>query len=402
MGGAIYLAITLISLPALSPAEGACTSFYLDNGGNPVFGANYDHEIWEGYLFVNKRGVTKTGYEAGTSGKYARWTAEYGSVTFNLAGVQLAWAGMNEAGLVISTMWLGETRSPAPDERPPLVSPFWVQYQLDTCATIEDVMANETRVRIADAVDHYLICDQTGTCAAVEFLEGKTVFYTGEAMPVNALANNPYQIQAEAWQTGQLPERERFRIAADRVASFKTTDTSSAVTYAFETLKRLSGQVLDSTPTQWSIVFDPKNMFVYFRTSRNPEIRSIDFAKLDFDCGTPVEMLDVHAPYSGDINDRLGQFTFEANLQYTLNYLEKCGGTDISALEVEVLERGVTSFPCERPAAPYQEEKNLLISPKISWAAMALIHRLWPIVIVLVTGIVALVVWRVRTRRRHE
>jgi hypothetical protein len=263
-------------------------------------------------------------------------------------------------------------------------------------------MANDARVRIADAVDHYLICDRTGTCAAVEFLEGRTVFHTGDAMPVNALGNHPYQTQAETWQAGQLPEQDRFRIAADRVTSFQTTDVASAVTYAFETLKRLSGQVLGGTPTQWSIVFDPKNMFVYFHTSRNPEIRSVDFAKLDFDCGTPVQMLDVHAPFSGDISDRLGQFTFEANLQHTLNYLEKWGGTDISALEVEVLERGVTSFPCERPAAPYQEERNLLVSPKISWAALALFHHLWPVGIILVIGVVALVVWQVRARRRHE
>ena len=80
--------------------EQACTSFCLDNAGGAVFGSNYDNEIWEGLLFVNKRGVTKTGWEAGTTGRYARWTAEYGSVTFNLAGAQMAWAGMNEVGLI--------------------------------------------------------------------------------------------------------------------------------------------------------------------------------------------------------------------------------------------------------------------------------------------------------------
>ncbi len=88
----------------LRPAERACTSFCLDNAGQAMFGSNYDNEIWEGLLFVNKRGVTKTGWEAGTSGRYAHWTAEYGSVTFNLAGVQMAWAGMNEAELGIAAL----------------------------------------------------------------------------------------------------------------------------------------------------------------------------------------------------------------------------------------------------------------------------------------------------------
>jgi len=187
---ALLLLVTLLALagwgtPAQvrsSTIEGACTSFCLDNSGHAVFGTNYDNETWEGLLFVNKRGVTKTGWEAGTSGKYARWTAGYGSVTFNLAGVQMAWAGMNEAGLVISTMWLRDTYDPPPDERPPLISPLWVQYQLDTCATLEEVMANDARVRIADTGDHYLICDRSADCAAVEFLAGRTVFHTGDAL----------------------------------------------------------------------------------------------------------------------------------------------------------------------------------------------------------------------------
>jgi len=382
---------------------GACTSFCLDSGGHAVFGTNYDNEIWEGLLFVNKRGVTKTGWEAGSSGKYARWTAEYGSVTFNLAGVQLAWAGMNEAGLVISTMWLGETRNPAPDERPPLVSPLWIQYQLDTCATLREVMANKGRVRIVDTVDHYLICDRRGDCAAVEFLEGKTVFHTGDDLPVKALTNHGYQKAARAWQSDRLSGNslERFGIAADGVASFQPADAALAVACAFDTLDRASGQATGGTPTQWSIVFDTENLRVHWRTSRNAQIRYLDFAKLDFSCNTPVEMLDVHAPLSGDISDKLDRYTFEANLQHTLNFVEKWGGTELSPLEVEVLERGVTSFACERPAAPYQEERKLMVSPLVGWAAFALLHRLWPVGVVVGLGVAALVVWRVQARGRR-
>ena len=407
----LLLLVTLLALAGWgtptqvrpSTVEGACTSFCLDNGGHAVFGSNYDNEIWEGLLFVNKRGVTKTGWEAGTSGKYARWTAEYGSVTFNLAGVQLAWAGMNEAGLAISTMWLGETRNPAPDERPPLVSPLWVQYQLDTCATLEEVMANDARVRIADTVDHYLICDRSGACAAVEFLEGKTVFHTGARLPVKTLTNHAYLKAVAAWQAGRLRDNslERFGIAADRVTDFQPGDAPSAVAYAFETLDRASGQATGSTPTQWSIVFDSENMRVHWRTSRNPQVRSVEFARLDFDCSTPVEMLDIHAPLSGDVSNELGRYTFKANLQYTLNFLEKWGGTELSPLEVEVLERGVTSFPCERPAPPYREETKLMVSPLVGWAALALLHRLWPVGVVVGLGVAALVVWRVLARGRR-
>jgi penicillin V acylase-like amidase (Ntn superfamily) len=387
----------------LSP-EGACTSFCLNGGGSALFGTNYDNQIWEGLVLVNQRGVTKTGWEAGTTGEYARWTAEYGSVTFNLAGVQMAWAGMNEAGLALSTMWLGATRNPTPDERPPLVSPLWLQYQLDTCATIEEVMANVARVRIADTVDHYLVCDRSGACAAVEFLAGRTVFHSGDALPVKALTNEAYQEAVDAWQAGRLRGNalQRFGIAADRVVAFQPGDAPSGIAYAFDILEQASGQATGGSPTQWSLVFDMENLQVHWRTSRNPQIRSIDFTRLDFACGTPVEMLDVHAPLAGDISDQLGRYTFAANLQHTRDFLDQWGGTDLSPLEVEVLERGLASFSCERPPAPYQEARARLVSPLVGWAALALLHRLWPLAAVLGVGAVALAAGQLRARARRR
>jgi penicillin V acylase-like amidase (Ntn superfamily) len=405
------LLVALLGLAALaaparvqpSPGESACTSFCLDGGGRALFGTNYDNQIWEGLLFVNKRGVTKTGWEAGTTGKYASWTAQYGSVTFDLAGVQMAWAGMNEAGLAISTMWLGDTRNPAPDERPPLISPLWLQYQLDTCATIEEVMANDARVRIVDTVDHYLVCERSGTCAVVEFLEGRTVFHSGDALPVKALTNEAYQEAVAAWQAGRLRGNalERFGIAADGVVAFQPGDPPSAVAYAFEVLDQASGQATGGSPTQWSIVFDMENLRVHWNTSRYPQLRSIDFARLDFACGTPVEMLDVHAPLAGDVSDQLGRYSFAANLHHTLNFLDKWGGTELSPLEVEVLERGLATFPCERPSAPYQEARARLISPLVGWAASALFHRLWPLASVFGLGAAGLATWKLRSRGRR-
>jgi choloylglycine hydrolase len=421
---ALLLAIVLTSASCGVPSQvrpsiiqGACTSFCLDNGGHAVFGTNYDNQIWEGALFVNKRGVTKTGWEASTTDKYAQWTAKYGSVTFNLAGIQMAWAGMNEAGLTISTMWLGETRNPPPDARPPLISPLWVQYQLDTCATLEDVMANDARVRIADTVDHYLVCDRSGACAAVEFLEGETVFHTGDGMPVKVLTNHAYQKSVAAWRARQLRDNalERFGIAADHVTNFQPGETSTAdsraIAYAFDILDRASGQATGGSPTRWRIVFDTENLRVHWRTDRNPQVRSVTFAKLDFTCGTPVQMLDVHSfgytqgegtPLSGDVSEGLGSYTFEANLQYTLNFLEKWERVALSPFKVEVLERGLTGFPCERPAAPYQEAKARAISPLVGWVARALLHRLWPWGVVVGLGIVAIIVWRVMQRKRSS
>jgi choloylglycine hydrolase len=264
-------------------------------------------------------------------------------------------------------------------------------------------MNNDTRVRIAGTVDHYLICDRLGACVAVEFLKGKTVFHTGNSMPVKTLTNDAYLKAVGTWQARRLRDSslKRFGIAADRVMDFQSGDASSAVAYAFKILNQASGHATGGTPTQWSIIFDTENLRVHFHTKRNPNVRSIDFAKLDFACGTPVQMLDIHAPLSGDISDKLGRYTFKTNLEHMLNYLKKSGKT-LSPLKVEVLERFLDSFSCEQPTAPYQEETKLMVSPKVGWFIITLFHRLWPVGIVVGLGVAILVIWRVRTHGQRE
>jgi penicillin V acylase-like amidase (Ntn superfamily) len=200
---------------SLIPAgpDGACTSFCLDNGDHCVFGTNMDHGTFQvGQLFVNKRHVMKTAWESSTSGEYARWISLYGSVTFNMIGSQMVWGGMNEAGLMISTMSLVETEEPSPDERLPLAAPFWVQYQLDNASTIEDVIASDALVRVTNGYDHYLVCDRTGDCAVIEFLDGEMIVYTGPTLPTQALANSTYQDSLTALEDGNYWRVKAFGV----------------------------------------------------------------------------------------------------------------------------------------------------------------------------------------------
>ena len=106
----------------------------------------------------------KTAWEPSTTGEYARWISRYGSVTFDYAEYQMAWAGMNEAGLMLSTMALRKTQNPAPDSRPPLQSAFWMQYLFDSYSTVEEVIASDAQVRIKDTVDHIWSAIERGLC----------------------------------------------------------------------------------------------------------------------------------------------------------------------------------------------------------------------------------------------
>ena len=170
----------------------SCTSFCLNDSGHTVFGSNYDNDKPEGMVFINKRGISKSGFMPGTTGQIAQWTSAYASVSFTVVGYQLAWSGMNEKGLVMSTMALPETQNPKADERPPLHSPHWMQYMLDNCASVKEVIAADAQVRIFETVDHYLVADRMGDCAVVEFLDGRMVVCTGPELPAAVLTNSTY------------------------------------------------------------------------------------------------------------------------------------------------------------------------------------------------------------------
>jgi penicillin V acylase-like amidase (Ntn superfamily) len=462
----------------LPATDQACSSFCLDNGDHCLFGTNQDNRIDAGLLYVNKRGVLKSGWDPSTSGQYARWIAKYGSVTVVHAGYQMAWAGMNEAGLVISTMALGETRNPPPDERPPLVSSFWAQYQLDNHSTVEEVIASDFQVRIADTVDHYLVCDRNGDCATIEFLEGKMVYHTGQSLPVSALTNSVYRETVRDWQEERhliggvrvhdvwpdspaakagikagdwiiavddmeldgddplaqlmselhsnhevgdevelsirrrgdqgavavavklelvtIGEGEeipsigpialssgdslsRFATLAPRLEAFEPANPEQAVAYAFDTLDAVA-----STYTAWSIVFDPANLRVYFRTNSNPQIRHLDLGSLDLSCRTPVMMLDIHADLSGDIKDDLVVYSHQASLDHLLGFIERYQRVDLHPFVADALLRSLERFPCQEGDAAAMENAGVclaamsLLPTRVAWIAVAVFQRVWP------------------------
>jgi len=178
----------------------ACTTFNIVHGDRNVFGRNYDWGVGEALVVINKRGVSKTSLKIQReTGKPVTWTSKYGSVTFNQTGREFCQGGINEAGLVVATMALDETEFPAPDSRPYLHKLQWRQYLLDKFSTVEQVIASDARVRISKARapnNHILVSDRTGDCAAIEFINGKMIVHTREALPVRALANNTYAVRA--------------------------------------------------------------------------------------------------------------------------------------------------------------------------------------------------------------
>jgi penicillin V acylase-like amidase (Ntn superfamily) len=343
-GNSLIPLFLLLALAWPRPAI-PCSSLVFLNKGFPVFGTNYDNRFAPGQLFITKRGVRKSGWEPGTTGRVAQWVSRYGSVVISCAGYQIAWGGMNEAGLVFSTMQVGGAVPPA-DERAPLAGAVWWQYMLDTCATIEEVRKAAEDIRISDTQDHYLACDRTGAVAVVECLEGRLVIRSGRDLPVHALTNRPYQVCLDHW-TSRAPDPaepydslSRFSRLAEGVASFKE-GSAAAVDHAF----RLLADVAASN-TRWSFVCDTGSLVFHLKTYRNPKVRSVDLRKIDFSCAKPTAMLDAHADLAGDISAAFHDYSHaeaEAHMLKALAYFRPTMPPDAVRRVLALFE----SFACE-------------------------------------------------------
>jgi penicillin V acylase-like amidase (Ntn superfamily) len=312
----ILLAVILIGL--LADVAATCTSFCFQHDGQWVFGKNFDWMIDDGMVVVNKRDVAKSALARDNP---AEWTSKYGSITFNQYGREQPMGGLNEAGLVIENMWLAVTEYSAPDARPAVGELQWVQYQLDTAGSVEEVIASDSavRIRVGSQPLHFLVCDSAGGCATIEFLEGKTVIHSGQSLPVSVLTNSTYEqsmsfVRSVAGDTSSGSfsagdySLKRFYWAADGVLDYQSDAAGSPVDYAFSILKNVS---VDRT--QWSVVYDAGDRRIYYRTRSNQAVKHFDFSAFDFACGTQVRIVDLSAPLTGDVTRSFGDYTYEAN-----------------------------------------------------------------------------------------
>jgi penicillin V acylase-like amidase (Ntn superfamily) len=349
------------ALPGTAAPGLACSALCLNDRGSPVFGANMDHvTIDEGYVFLNPRGIERTSLDASVDGRQLTWISQYASLTFNLVAYNYAWAGLNEAGLVLSTMRLGPLSQLVNDHRLPLDSGVWVQYVLDTCETIACVVASNDRVRII-TVDHYLVTDRWGNAVTIEFPAGRLVEHHGEALPVAVLTNMVYADALARWrlhqQSGQpcfswSSSPARFCIGADRIADFVPAedDDEAAVAYTFGALHAMRGEQFSEHSSQWNIVFDVRNRRAWFRTLDQPAVKYVDLAEFDLECGPPVQMLDIQEPLPGDARAGFFDFDFDLALQHFIGF---CHAWGVSATDRDIARamRRFADFPCRRPAA---------------------------------------------------
>jgi penicillin V acylase-like amidase (Ntn superfamily) len=316
----VYAILVCVILAITHFTGNACTTFCIKDSRHLVLGRNFDFSAGGGLVIINKRNLKKFAYPIAPEKRF-EWTSRYGSVTFNQMGKEFPYGGINEKGLVIELMWLDDTVYPEIDQRGGLTELQWIQYQLDNAATIDDILASDAIVRISkisSAPIHFLACDATGNIAAIEYLGGKLVIHTKSDLPMCALANDTYaksrdyaqslgvqkSTASPAFTSGSL---DRFAQAATLVKKF---NTQNVIDYSFDILNKVS----QGSFTRWSIVYDVKNMTVYYKTQTNRQLRKFKMADFDFSCDSKNLCINMEENMTqGKLNFQ--PYTYENNLK---------------------------------------------------------------------------------------
>ncbi len=256
----------------------SCTTFVLESKDNLIFGRNLDWVSDHGLVVVNKRGIHKTAVVFPPDVP-AKWTSKYGSITFNQFGKEFPYGGINETGLVIEIM-RSEADYPKPDSRPVVNELQWIQYQLDNSATIEEVITNSKTVRIHAVKEelHFLICDNQGSRAVLEYRNGKLEVFKGDDLPIPVLANTYYPDDLKQHQKGKT---SRFATVAKHLDAYKTTNIKP-IEYSFSILDDVA------LAGSWSIVYDIKQQTIYFKSATHKNIKTIHMSSFNFSCDEPA------------------------------------------------------------------------------------------------------------------
>ena len=316
-------ASALVLLLLLAPSVSACSIFSFTRSGHTVYGRNLDWpNPFPGAVIVNPRGLVKSilpwsgSWPAPYDGQPVKWVSRYGSIAFTCYGRDFIEGGMNEAGLVVDEASLTAGYPPV-DGRPGVSCAQWIQYQLDSYGTVEEVLEHLDDLRPDGEGWHYLIADAGGECAVIEYEKGNPLVYRGDEVECCALTNTRYrralnQLPLDAAFGGDIDmgagtdSYGRFVRVAALMRDYDADSDGAPPEYAFRILDEVS-----CYDTIRSVVYDVGGMRVWWRTPGNQAVRWLDFS--DLDPGYPVMMLDVEEGGPGDVSGMLVDYSVDAN-----------------------------------------------------------------------------------------
>ena len=324
------LLIALISCFLITTNSYSCSAFALESETNDLaYGQTWDW-AWkmECYIMTNSKNITKTAFMPWNDTP-AKWTSKYNSLTFNGISKEHPFSGMNEKGLVIINMTLRGTKYSEIDSCPAIGELQWIQYQLDTSESLQEVINSEEKIRITKYSIrplHFFVGDKKGETALIEFLNGKMVVYSGNSFPIHLATNSSYQDSINAvlkfldfgnndtfenvlklpFDTDNNASLKRFIIGTYMLRNYKKS--TSPIDYAKKVLKALNNE---KYKTRMSVVFDPVNLKIDYWSYQKPLIKTASFKDFNFDSTTPLA-LNVNKDFN-TIDTAIENYTQEIN-----------------------------------------------------------------------------------------
>lgn len=364
----ILFLIFALASAIFSQVSENCSSISLASGDTVIFGRNHDESLRNCLVVFNPRGLNKEGFEYENE-SYPKWTAKYASITFNILGAGFAILGMNEKGLAIGHMGFREAKYPPKDDRPVLDQIQYITYILDNCENTSEVIKTSNEIRIDDESitrEHYFVCDKSGELAIIEPIEGKLVIYTNETIPYPIISNDSYEKSLEYLKNYQgfggekpIPEKtfgveEIMAIGASKIKSYEGRNKEGIINTAFSILHDIGFNkypppegivVHPNYGTQFTAVFDLKNLSVCFRTKSNSRIRKIDFNYFDATCIAGIKMLEIEKTESGAVNSLFTDYSSEKTKNYLIEWNKQ--SNPLSMDLIEFLSQYAERFTCE-------------------------------------------------------
>ncbi|NMC54017.1 MAG: linear amide C-N hydrolase [Chloroflexi bacterium] len=303
-----------------------CTTFIFGSGDQLYMGNNEDIFLASGMLFTNQRGIHKTALLMPPDVPL-QWLSCYGSVVFSQSGKEFPSGGMNEVGLIVEQTTLRETQYPSPDSRPAVKELQVIQFLLDTCATVPQALKSLAEVRIAQTTStiQYILLDQNGNSAIVEYLDGQMHVFQGDCMPVPVLTNTIY-LEALNYLNSQGKKSPALMddYAQNSLERFCTTvsllgqmdnESKPQVSELFKIL-----DAAQRTDTIWKIIYDPISLRIHIKTQWDCSEKWINLNDFDFSDKAASFALDLQQSIDGNLRSHYSVYSTDINRQLIYSF----------------------------------------------------------------------------------
>ena len=286
----------------------ACSAFYY-NGENKILAKNFDWGFGQGYLIKNIRGQQK--YSYGFRGNnVAGWISKFGSITFNQNGKEFPYGGINEKGLVVEQLWLGNTEYQENNNK--TISELeWIQYQLDNYEKVDEVIENINSLTIKPiARIHYFLADKNGVSAVIDFVNGDVKI--DRKQDKFQVITNETSEDSKKYYDFNKDINPNSRSHFDRYCILRNNLNVENLSIS-ESFKKLN-LVKEDEPnyiSYWSIVYDINKLEFYFKSVDNSEIKKVSLKDFSFHSNSNTEFSLINSnkvnfqPYSSNDNLRL-------------------------------------------------------------------------------------------------